>query len=134
MTTEDIGLLILALGLFLCGILTLFWMFTYVFLARGRQKYTRKTLARFGFVGLLIPSLLGLWSLTNVVPADQVYYFWPTSFVLGAGEYGNPLWYVILLFSLAIIGNVGAYGVVGFFIGWVYSRIRAKRFRDASAH
>ncbi len=134
MTIEDVGFLILALGLCLCGILTLFWMFAYVFLARGRGNYTRRMLVCFGLVGLLIPSLLGLWSLINIVPADPVYYLWPTSFVLGAGEYGDALWYIILIFSVAIIGNIGAYGIVGFFVGWVYSRIRAKRLHDASEH
>jgi hypothetical protein len=132
-TIEDAGLLILASGLCLCGILVLFWMFTYVFLAGGRRKHTRAMLVGFGFVGLLIPSLAGLWSLTNIVPPDAVYYLWPTSFVLGAGEHGDRLWYIVLIFSVAVLGNIGAYAVVGFFVGWIYRKIRAKRSRGASA-
>jgi len=133
-TIEDVGFLILAVSSCLCGILTLVWMFTYSFLRSGRQNLARRALVVFGLVGLLIPVLLGLWSLTNIVPPDRVYYLWPTSFVLGAGEYGDPRWYIVLIFGVAIVGNVGMYGIVGLFVGWVWSRIRARRLRDASAH
>ena len=134
MTLGDAGLLILAVSLAVYGIFIVVWMFSYALLRRGRQKIGRSALVVFGSVGLLIPSVIGLASLGNRVPPDFVYYFWPTAFVLGAGEYGDPRWYVVLVFSVAILSNVGLYGGVGFVVGWVWSRIRAKRLRDAPVH
>ena len=134
MTLGDAGLLILAVSLCVFGILIVVWMFGYALLKRGRQKVVRTALVVFGSVGALIPSVIGLASLGNRVPPDFVYYFWPTAFVLAAGEHGDTLWYIVLIFSVAILSNVGLYGVVGFIVGWIWSRIRAKRLRDASAH
>jgi hypothetical protein len=133
-TIEDLALLIFAVILCLCGILTLVWMFTYAFLKRERRNPLRRTLVFFGLLGLLIPAVGVLWSLTNAVPPASVSYLWPTEYVLGAGEYGDPVWYVVMVFSVAIVSNVGAYGVVGFFVGWAWSRMRTKKMHDASAH
>ena len=130
----DIGLLILSLCLCLFGLVTLYVVFTYLILGRGRQNCARRTLVVFGSLGLLIAAGIGLTAVGSWGAPDWVYYLWPTAFVLGAGEYGDPLWYVVLVFSVAILSNVGLYGGLGFFVGWVWSRIRAKWLRDASAH
>jgi len=132
-TFQDVGLLILALSLCLFGLVTLYAAFTFLILGRGRKNCVRSTLVVFGSVGLLIAAGIGLMALSSWAPPDPVYYLWPTAFVLGAGEYGDPLWYVVLVFSVAILSNVGLYGAMGGFLGWAWSRIRASRLRDASA-
>jgi len=120
------GLIIAAL-LCLCGFATLFWMFTYTFRRRVRQSRVRTAVVVFGLAGLLIPAGIGVASLGNRLVPDPIYYAWPTSFLLGAGEYGDPLWYVVLIFATAILSNVGLYGSVGLVLGGAWDWIRSKQ-------
>jgi len=130
----DAGLLTLAVSLCIFGILTVALTLSYAFSRRGRQKVVRRALVVFGSVGLLIPSVIGLASLGKWVPPDFVFYLWPTAFVLGAGENGDALWYIVLIFGVSILSNIGLCGLVGLLVGWVWGWIRAKPVRDASAH
>jgi hypothetical protein len=126
---ENLGMragLIIAAVLCLCGLPTLFWMFTYGVLRRGRRSRLRTVFVVFGTLGLLIPAGIGAVSLTNRVVPDSILSAWPTSFLLAAGEYGDPLWYVILPFGAAIVGNVGLYGFAGLLVGGAWNWIRSK--------
>jgi len=102
-------------------------MLTYAFLGRGRKSRLRATVVIFGTAGFVIPAVIGAVSLTNRVVADPYLYAWPTSFLLGAGENGDPVWYIVLVFGAAILSNVGLYGSVGFVLGGAWNWIRPKQ-------
>jgi hypothetical protein len=112
----------------LVGIVTLLHMFSAVFLQRGRHSRVRKTVAAFGTIGLLSPAAVSVVSLINNEVGEALSRpLWPTFFVLGAGEYGDPVMYIILVFAAAILSNVGLYGLVGLLVGGVCTWIRAKQ-------
>jgi hypothetical protein len=84
--------------------------------------------AIFGTIGLsLAAALLAVSLVDNEIGERLSGPLWPTVFVLGAGEYGDPLWYVILIFAAAILSNVGLYGLAGLMVGSIWSRVRSKQ-------
>jgi hypothetical protein len=96
-------------------------------LRRGRQSTARRIFAIFGTIGLLLAAaLLAVSLLNNEIGEALSRHLWPTVFVLGAGEYGDPLWYVTLLFASAILSNVGLYGLAGLIVGSIWARFRTK--------
>lgn len=120
-------ILIMLACLCLVGLVTLFDMFAVGFLQRGRQNRARKTVAAFGTIGLLIPAAISAASLINNEVGEALSRpLWPTFFVLGAGEYGDPVMYIILVFAAAVLSNVGLYGLIGLLVGGILTRIRAK--------
>jgi hypothetical protein len=114
---------------FLClfGVVTLSNMFALGVLQRGRQSTARRIFAIFGTIGLsLAAALLAVSLINNEIGETLSRSLWPTVFVLGAGEYGDPLWYVTLVFAAAILSNVGLYGLVGLIAGSIWARFRTK--------
>jgi hypothetical protein len=126
----DNGLTITAC-LCLFGVVTLSNMFALGVLRRGWQSTARRIFAIFGTIGLsLAAALLAVSLINNEIGETLSRPLWPTVFVLGAGEYGDPLWYVTLVFAAAILSNVGLYGLAGLIVGWIWVRVRSKH--DAS--
>jgi len=120
--------LIISACLCVLGLVTLFHIFVLVFLQRGRQSRIWKIVAIFGTIGLLVPAVLLPTSLVNNEIGEALArLIWPTYFVLGAGESGDPVMYVVVFFGAAVLSNVGLYGVLGLVVGSVWTRIRAKR-------
>lgn len=115
----------------LFGVVTLSNMFALGVLQRGCQSTARRIFAVFGTIGLsLAATLLAVSLINNEVGETLSRPLWPTAFVLGAGEYGDPLWYVTLVFAAAILSNVGLYGLAGLIVGAIWVRVRSKH--DAS--
>ena len=111
----------------LFGVVTLSNMFALGVLQRGRQSTARRMFAIFGTIGLsLAAALLAVSLINNEVGETLSRPLWPTVFVLGAGEYGDPLWYVTLVFAAAILSNVGLYGLTGLIVGSIWARFRTK--------
>jgi len=82
-----------------------------------------------GVFGLAGPAAVAVVSLINNNEAAEalVIPFWPTFFVLGAGENGDPTLYILLVFGVAVLSNVGLYAIVGLAVGAIWAWIRAKR-------
>jgi hypothetical protein len=121
----DIVLLIISTCLCLFGLVTFFYVVALGVFRRAHQSPVRKVVAIFGMIGLLLPAVLWAVSLINIDVADALLRpLWPTSFILGAAESGDDLWYVILVFAAAILSNVGSYGLAGLIVGSVWTRRR----------
>ena len=120
--------LILSACLCLFGLVTLFYMFVLGLLHRGPQSRIWKIVAIFGAIGLLVPAaVLPTSLLNNDIGKALARLLWPTYFVLGAGESGDPVVYIIVVFGAAVLSNVGLYGVLGLLVGAVWMRIQARR-------
>jgi hypothetical protein len=119
--------LIIAACLSIFGLVVLFYMFSHSILRRGHHGGVRRIAAIFGAVGLLAPAGVGATALINNEVGELLRPLWPTSFVAMAGENGDPHLYMVLLFGVAVLSNVGLYGLIGLIFGGGWTWIRRKQ-------
>jgi len=99
-----------------------------------RKSRVWSSVVALGAIGLLIPLVyIVVGSIMNVGAGtlSLVEWLWPTSIMLIAGERGDPLSAALVVFGMAILGNVGAYGSVGLIIGSVRALV-SKMARDSA--
>jgi hypothetical protein len=104
-------------------------------LRRSRLTTLKRVAVAFMCLGLAIPLvILPLWTWINQHGSsaaqgriqDIALTFWPTSIELMALDSpGPPNWIAItIVYAVSILGNIGAYGTVGFIVGWVVAHIK----------
>jgi hypothetical protein len=101
-----------------------------------RSRLTKLKRIAFGFmcVGALIPAvilLLWSWSRRHNFAAEGwiegiAIWLWPTSIELMALDSPGPQpWSgIAMVYAISILGNIGAYGVAGFIVGWLAASVK----------
>jgi hypothetical protein len=100
----------------------------------------KKIVLAFMCAGTIVPlAILPLWLWTNqhgslsaqIRVEDVVEVLWPTSISLMALDSPGPAPWdtVALVYGLSILGNVGAYGVVGLIVSPLYVRLKRRADR-----
>jgi hypothetical protein len=121
----------------LAGAVCTFVLIPLWLLRRTRLSVFRKLALAFMLIGALIPiAILPVWSWINAHGSlvEQVGFehfvirVWPSSIMLMALDTAGPpqIIFTVAVYSIAILGNIGLYGVVGLCVSWAYIRIRRK--------
>ena len=110
------------------GLGTLVLMLMYAFRKKFRQNRVCTMVVVFGTLGLVIASMFSAVALVrNDDSASSAGLLWPTSIMLMAGEPGDTFSATAVVFGMAILGNVGAYGFVGLIVGSVWAFVSTRR-------
>jgi hypothetical protein len=109
----------------LSGLITSSAICAYAVRRKLRSNRLWTTVVIFGALGLFVSSVFTLIALVrNDDSAFLAGWLWPTSIVLLAGERGDPILAVLVVFGAAILSNIGVYGLVGLAVGWTWNWIR----------
>jgi hypothetical protein len=91
-----------------------------------RQNLVLRMTVIFGTVGIAIPLLL----LIAIILRNGFLYMiaislMPSSFMLMASHFGDPVWTALLVWSLAALSNIGVYGFLGLIAGVIWKWVRS---------
>ena len=117
--------MVLIISSLLFGLITSGAICAYALRQKVRTSRVWTAVVIFGFLGLFVASVSTIVGLVrNGDSALAAGWLWPTSIMLMAGERGDPISAMLVVFGMAILGNVGVYGFVGLIVGQIWNSMR----------
>lgn len=108
-------------GALLFGVGTSVAAIAYRFRRKMHRNRLWTTVVLFGILGFVIASIFSAIALIrNDDSAMRAGILWPTSIIFMAGEPGDPISSLLVVFGAAILSNVVVYGFVGLVVGGVW--------------